>query len=185
MTAGIAWPIDDGRRCPVRQLQVSNGVSGGRKTHLLTLSGLLRRPISVLWERFGAPDIDRRVGRERWLIYRSGEVSLRIRCTEPDPLGPTAGDEPRVASWTARFVTGHPSLRDAAVALDLWPVCAPDEIPGPEDRILRRPLRDSAMKAMYSLTATIRDGRVVQMTAFDEAPEWLDASSGTERGERA
>ena len=153
--------------------------------HRLTLSGLLGRPIGVLWERFGSPDVDRRVGRERWIIYESRHVTLRVRCAEPDPLDSNADDEPRVASWTASFATGHPSLREAAVALDLWPACAPDEIPGPEDGMLRRPLGDSEMKATYSLTATIRDGRVVQVTAFDEAPEWLDASSGTERGERA
>jgi hypothetical protein len=67
---------------------------------------------------------------------------------------------------------GCSTLREAAEPLGLWPACAPDERVPVGSGLLCRPLADAATGATHSLTATVRDGRIVQIAVFDEPPEW-------------
>jgi len=159
-------------------------VSGGRTTHLPTLTGLLGLAVGGLGERLGPPDVDRPIGRERWLIYHRQDLTLRIRCTEADSGDPGLDSGERVASWTVNFANGYASLREALEELGLWPAAAPDRVPRAGDRMFRRALPDPEGGPTYSLTAAIRDMRIVQITAFDEPPEWLNVSDGAGHGER-
>ncbi len=159
-------------------------MSGGRTTHLPTLTGLLGLTVDGLGERLGPPDVDRPIGRERWLIYRRQGLTLRIRCTATDSGDAQGESGERVASWTVSFVHGYPSLREALERLGLWPACAPDQVPRAEDRMFRRALPDPDGEATYSLTAGIRDARIVQVTAFDEPPDWLNLNDSAGHGER-
>lgn len=155
----------------------------------LSLWGLLGGSVERVRERLGVPVTDRRSGEDRWLLFRSGDLSVRLRCRRDVWFGADAGPEPdpgggadggaaadpvwRVASWTVSFLDGAPSLRAAAERVGLWPACAPDEAAPFRGPLLRRPLPGPAGDAVHSLTATVRDGRVVGITAFDEPPEWL------------
>ncbi len=139
-------------------------------------------------ERLGPPDLERRIGPDRWLVYHRGTLSVRVRCRtmrgeggamdERDRVQRASSPEDpgeRVASWTASFEDALPSLRAAAERVGLWPDCAPDEVPARDVPMLRRPLPDRETGAVHSLTAGVRDGRIFQLTAFDEPPEWLEA----------
>ncbi len=106
-------------------------------------------------------------------MYESPGVTLRIRCegaseTVPDP------DGEHVAAWMASFRVGRNTLRQATEPLGLWPACAPDERAPAGSGLVCRALEDPAREAVHSLTATVRDGRIVQITVFDESPEWRD-----------
>lgn len=61
----------------------------------------------------------------------------------------------------------------------MWPACAPDEKPG-MGKLLKRVLPDPLSGEEHSLTATVRDGAIVQLTAFDETPEWSTAPAADE-----
>lgn len=78
------------------------------------------------------------------------------------------------------YAAGVATLRDATEPLGLWPECAPDE-PAGDERLLRRPLRAARGAERLSMTATVRDGLFVQVTAFDEPPEWEDGPAGPSR----
>lgn len=144
----------------------------------LPLRGLLAEPPERVIERLGRPRLERRTGPDRWLLYERDGIRLRIRCgpgASPVARDPdAAGESPdaRVASWTASFPGGEAGLRAAAERVGLWPDCAPDASPTGGHGLLRRPLPDGR-GGLHSLTATVRGGRVVQLTAFDEPPEWL------------
>lgn len=151
------------------------------------LRGLLTRPAGEVRGRLGPPDLERRVGPDRWLVYRRGTLSVRVRCRtmrgedgtmeerdRAQRAGAPAEPEERVASWTASFAQSLPSLRAAAERVGLWPEIAPDETPAGDVPMLRRPLPDPESGAVHSLTAGVRDGRIFQLTAFDEPPEWLE-----------
>lgn len=112
--------------------------------------------------------MERRVGRDVWLRFAGDGVSLRIRCEAE-----AGGGEPTVASWTATFESGRTSLRDATGALGLWPDAAPDCEARGRGPLIRRPLEDPADGRRYSMTATVRQGVIVQVTVFDEPPDWL------------
>lgn len=132
------------------------------------LAGLLGRPGEELLDLLGPPDVERRIGDDVWMRFSAEQVTLRVRCDAG-----SGGDDPTVASWTATFAAGRPTLRAAAVALGLWPAAAPDCRPTPGTRLIRRRLDDPSGGATHSLTATVRKGAIVQMTAFDEPPDWL------------
>lgn len=144
------------------------GREGGGVTPVWDLSTLLGTARSDLDARLGPPEVDRRVGDDVWLRFSAGGVSLRVRC-EPAP----AGGAPAVASWTATFAPGRSSLRSAAETLGLWPAAAPDRDAAEAGPLIRRPLPDPSVDRVHSLTATVRAGRIVQVTAFDEPPDWL------------
>lgn len=119
-----------------------------------------------LTRRFGEPTARRARGRELWLVYETRSLRLRIRCSD--------GDAHRVASWTASFPTGHSTLRAAARVLSLWPAAGPDEVAGASGApLIRRALACPACAEAHSLTATVRSGRIMQLSVFDEPPEWL------------
>ena len=126
--------------------------------------------------RLGTSTADRRLAHERWLVYDLGDVRLRIRLT-PD-RDARAGSE-RVGSWTVTFRRGGPPPREVAASLGL---SLQDELrPTPEDtRLLRCPLPDPVSGGLHSLTARLREGRLVELTAFDEPPEWLDLTVADE-----
>lgn len=134
----------------------------------LPLDGLLRSEVGAVRQRLGEPRVDRRVGADRWLLLERPGVRVRIRARDD------GGGEERVASWTATFAEGRGSLREATERLGLWPRCAPDARASEAGPLLRRPLPEDDGSAVHTLTARVRAGRIVQVTAFDEPPDWLE-----------
>lgn len=129
---------------------------------------MLRAPTGELLEGLPAsPATDRRSRGERWLVFELEGVSLRVRCEE-------AGDGERVASWTATFREPPATLRSAAERVGLWPELAPDEAAAGSAPMLRRPLPGGDGETVHSVTAAVRDGGIIQLTAFDEPPDWTD-----------
>lgn len=136
----------------------------------IDLEGLLRAPVGRLLEAVaGEPATDRRSRGERWLVFERGDLSLRVRCEE-------VGGQERVASWTATFGEPPSSLRAAAEPLGLWPELAPDADAATSEPMIRRPLPAAGGGAVHSVTAAVRDGGILQLTAFDEPPDWTDDS---------
>lgn len=136
----------------------------------IDLAGLLRAPAESLLRRLPVdPSTDRTRAGDRWLVFEADGLSLRVRCEEDE-----AGGGSRVASWTATFESPPSSLRAAAGRLGLWPEVAPDAAPGTGESMIRRPLGADGDGPVHSLTAAVRDGRIVQVTAFDEPPDWTD-----------
>lgn len=131
--------------------------------------GLLGLDEDELGSRLGPPRSRRAAAQDLWLVYASGGLSLRVRFTASAP-----GERPRVASWTVSFERGHETLACAARAVGLWPLAEPDEDAGTvRAPLIRRPLPCPATGEVYSLTATVRNGRITQVSVFDEAPDWL------------
>jgi len=132
-------------------------------------TGLLGLDESELASRLGPATSRRDVAGDLWLIFASAGLSLRVRCAARAP-----GETPRIASWTASFERGHASLEQAARAVGLWPVAAPDqEARAVTAPLIRRPLPCPATGDVYSMTATVRHGRITQVSVFDESPDWL------------
>lgn len=138
-----------------------------------SLAGLLGSPPEAVSERLGPPDVERRAGGDRWLVYRRSDLTLRIRFrgTKPGQGGGVVEGE-RVASWTVSLARGRPTLREAAGPFGLWPACAPDARAGEAEPLLRRPLPAPHGDAVHSLTATVRGGLIVGLAGFDEPPDW-------------
>ena len=136
----------------------------------IELRGMLREPASRLLAALPAePATDRRCRGERWLVFEFDDLSLRVRCQE----GEGGGEGGRVASWTATFRQPPASLREAAELLGMWPELAPDADAAGSSPMIRRPLPAGDGETVHSVTAAVRDGGIVQMTAFDEPPDWL------------
>ncbi len=132
-------------------------------------AGLIGLAEQDLTERLGAPRTRRAAGGDLWLIFSSPDLSLRVRCAPDGEQG-----TPRVASWTASFEEGFATLSEAARAVGLWPAAAPDvDVRGSRQPLIRRVLPCPATGAVYSLTASVRFGRVTQISVFDEDPDWL------------
>jgi hypothetical protein len=125
------------------------------------LDGLLGTPADDVVRRLGGPAVDRAARGERWLRFDGEGWSLRVRI----------GEDARVASWTLTLPQGTATLRAAAEPVGLWPACAPDGSPG-DAPLLRRRLPSPAGRPDHTLTATVREGRVIALTAFDEPPDW-------------
>lgn len=114
----------------------------------------------------GEPVTKRRTGDDTWLVFRSPGVQLRVRCAGPPPL--------HVASWTATFDHPYATLGEAARALGLWPAVAPDQSAATfEAPAIRRPLARPEGGLVHTLTATVRNHAITQISVFDEPPEWL------------
>lgn len=139
------------------------------------LAGLLRSPVGRLREAVGVePATDRRSRGERWLVFETGGVSLRVRC---EARGDGEGDRgvERVASWTATFREPPATLRAAAEAVGMWPELAPDLDAEEAGAMIRRPLpADDDDGTVHSVTAAVREEGILQLTAFDEPPDWTD-----------
>lgn len=133
---------------------------------MASCNGLVGLPEQELIQRFGEPSARREVGTDAWLVFKSKEMSLRIRLAGSDP--------PRVASWTASFDTGFRHLSEAAGAVGLWPATGPEEdaaqVSAP---LVRRPLPCPESDRVYSFTATARQGLFTGLSVFDEAPDWI------------
>lgn len=134
--------------------------------------GLLGQDEGTLQERLGAPTTRRALGADLWLVFQEPGRVLRARLS--NPAGSDAG--PRLASWSATFADGFPTLREIAAATGLWPIVEPDvrasRVEGP---LVRRALPDPECSptTTHSLTASVRGGRFVRIAAFDEPPDWL------------
>lgn len=132
------------------------------------LRGLLGAPVGELRDRLSAePATDRASHGDRWLVFGLEALSLRVRCSRGEEVD-------RVSSWTATFEDPPASLRAAAELLGLWPELEPDVRASEAAPMLRRPLRARGSGAVHSVTASVREGGVVQMTAFDEPPDWTE-----------
>ena len=132
--------------------------------------------LSAVRAQLGPAAVDRRAAGDRWLVYDLADARLRIRLA-PD-RGPRPGSE-RVASWTVTFRRDGPLPTEVAASLGL---CLQDELeaaPG-ESHLLRCPLPGPESGDLHSLTARVANGRLVELTAFDEPPEWLDLLTGDE-----
>jgi hypothetical protein len=133
------------------------------------LFGLIGRDEAEISSRLGPPLTRRAVGDDLWLVFSSPALQLRVRC-RPGTDGP-----PRVASWTATFEAGCPTLAEAAAAVGLWPAVAPDvaavDVTAP---LLRRPLPRPDGR-VHSFTATVRYGQITQVSVFDETPDWTES----------
>lgn len=149
------------------------------------LSGLLGLPVREVRARLGAPDADEGVAGERWLVYRPGPATLRVRCARPEAPGAGGGDagnpaaadgddELRVSSWVLTLEEGRATLREAAEPWGLWPACRPDAAAAELDApMARRALPGPEGEETRSFTAGVREGRFVRLALFDEPPDWL------------
>ncbi len=128
-------------------------------------AGLIRLSEAELRRRLGEPQNHRRAGDEVWLVFVSPELTLRVRCQGEGPC--------RVRSWTATFSEGRATLASAAGSLGLWPAAAPDQAAAEtSEPLMRRPLVCGDDGATYTLTATVRQGTITQISVFDEPPDW-------------
>jgi hypothetical protein len=143
----------------------------GRSAEVTTedCAGLIHLSEEDLESRLGKPSTRRRIGNDIWLIFSSSGLDLRVRCETADD-----GESRWVASWTASFQPGYDTLAEAALAVGLWPLAAPD-VPADHavEPLVRRPVPCPARGAVYSLTALVREGRFTQLSVFDEEPDWL------------
>ena len=114
--------------------------------------------------RLGAPTARRVAAGDVWLVFELSACTLRARCS-----GSTTS---RIASWTATFSRGYDCLREAVDLLGLWPAAAPDEIAVRCEHPLIRRALPRPDGEVHTLTATVREGRVVAVSVFDEAPDW-------------
>jgi len=130
------------------------------------VDGLIGAGSDEVTRRLGRPVADRSAGGGRWLRFEGRGWGLRVRL----------GTGRRVASWTLNLPGGTSTLREAAEPAGLWPACAPDaEAAGADatgSSLLRRRLPGPEGSTDRSLTATVRGGRIVALTAFDEPPDW-------------
>ena len=121
---------------------------------------------SELQNLLGAPSSRRDIGTDVWLVFATSDFTLRARCSE-------SGDANRCVSWTAVFPDGLRLLSEAAGLVGLWPLVQPDENADEvEAPLIRRRLSMPGRAMVHSFTAAIRNGRIVSVSAFDEAPDW-------------
>ncbi|MFQ5529929.1 MAG: hypothetical protein ACE5FP_06210 [Gemmatimonadota bacterium] len=101
-----------------------------------------------------------------WCVFSPAKLTCRVRFRDE-------GNGTRCASWTTSFPHGYGTLAEAADALGLWPAAGPDQAADATTTpLVRRPLPTSDSSTVHSLTATVRNGRFIQVSVFDEAPDW-------------
>ena len=128
--------------------------------------GLIGLTEPQLQAHLGRPSSSRNIDGDVWLVFRSPDVTVRVRCRDK-------GDGSRCAAWTASFPDGFETLAEATSAVGLWPAAQPDEAACTATTpMVRRPLSCPEQSLVFSLTATIRDGRFTRISVFDEAPDW-------------
>lgn len=139
-------------------------------TRPLALGDLIGRPLNAVRSRLGPATVEKRLAEERWLVYDLPDARLRIRLGRDRRPG---ADSERVASWTMTFRRDGPRPGEVTKLLGLRVEDGFE--PLPSDRgLLRCPITDPVSGDLHSLTARVRGGRLVELTAFDEAPDWLD-----------
>ncbi|MDH3296888.1 MAG: hypothetical protein OEM23_03315 [Gemmatimonadota bacterium] len=130
------------------------------------LSGLIGRTEPQLTSLLGPPKSRRETGADVWCVFAPADLECRVRFRDAD------GGR-RCASWTASFADGFRTLADATSAVGLWPAASPDEsAESVHAPLVRRAIRGPEDRLVYSLTATVRNGRFAQISVFDEAPDW-------------
>ena len=128
--------------------------------------GLIGLTEPQLQAHLGWPASRREIGGDVWFVFQSPGVTLRVRCRDK-------GDGSRCASWTASFADGFDTLAEVASAVGLWPAAQPDETARSAiTPMVRRHLPCPEQSLVFSITATIRDGRFTRISVFDEAPDW-------------
>lgn len=121
-------------------------------------------PAAALEAALGRPVARRSSGDDLWLVFEAPGHRLRVRCDA------TRRDE--VASWTLSFDAGPKTLREAVEPIGLWPQAAPDvSAAESEGTLILRAVADR--DCHLSLTASIQNGCIHQVTLFNEPPEWL------------
>lgn len=120
----------------------------------------------------GEPKTVRTSGDGEWRMYdlESGSLRLRVVASSDPQVGG------RVASWTLTLSVPAGSLREATEPLGLWPAVSPDvKAADVKQPLIRRPLsiEGASVRGVHTLTATVRYGAITQVSAFDEAPDWL------------
>jgi len=164
----------------------SGGPEGARR---IDLSRAIGMDPGRLAPDLGEPRTDRTVGEERWLLFETGDLVLRLRCRRDD--GDGGGG--RIASWTATWRPPRPTLRRATEPLGVWPAAsrespvaksgdsAPSPPPGPtadpragssDVPLLRYALPDPDAGTVHSLTVLRGPRGFSRVAAFDEPPEW-------------
>lgn len=131
-----------------------------------SLAGTIIRDLDAL---LGEPTTVRASGDGEWRMYDLEAGSLRLRIA-------ASSDGGRVASWTLTLSQPADSLRAATEPLGLWPAVSPDvSAADVRQPLIRRPLsvEGASARGAHSLTATVRYGAITQVSAFDEAPDWL------------
>lgn len=141
----------------------------------LRLDALIGRSVELLRARLGMETTSREAGGGRWLVYERPDVHLRVRVApvERAPGNGTAPGVQRIASWTATFRRPPGSTEELASRLGIPVAGLAPAAPGAP--LLRAPLPDPETGALHSLTVLRRGGRLVQVTAFDEPPDWPGA----------
>jgi hypothetical protein len=139
------------------------------------LGDLLGQPLAGVRVRFGEPSVDRTVAGDRWLIYEHRDARLRIRLVS-DGAG---AREERVASWTLTYRT--PWLRPEEAARSLRLNLTGDLRLVGDSELRRCALADPVSGQVHSLTATTVGGRLRELTAFDEPPEWVEPPTAEKR----
>jgi hypothetical protein len=142
------------------------------------LGDLIGQPLAAVRVRFGEPSVDRSVAGDRWLIYERSDTRLRIRLVGDGGGGARAREE-RVASWTLTYSTPELLPEEAARSLGL-DLTGDLQLVG-DSELKRCAFADPVSGGVHSLTATTVGGRLRELTAFDEPPEWLDAPLAEER----
>ncbi len=115
--------------------------------------------------RLGSPETDRVIGRDRWLVYSTGEWRLRLRLSPASPA-----TEPVVRSWTFEPTAGGSDLTALLRRLGVVAEGVIDGAPGSAGRLMRCELAHERVPG--SLTARLTAGSISSVTAFDEAPDW-------------
>ena len=128
------------------------------------MTRLIGMAVEELCDALGPPKVEHRQGDDTWLVFRTPDFDLRVRCAgQPDPVA---------RSCTATLTEPAATLAEATGRLGLWPASQPDETASKVDApLVRRALTGSAGE-LLSLTATVRAGHFSQVTVFDEEPEW-------------
>lgn len=136
------------------------------------LAGLLGRSEEEVVARLGPAASEVSAPGGGWRTWEGEGWRLRVRLGGPEADEETDPAPGGVASWSLRWERGAPGLREAVEPLGLWPAAAPDERAAEAERPMVRRALASSGGPDRTLTAVVREGLFVRVTAFDEPPDW-------------